>query len=104
MGVGEGAFLSGTFWPATTYVKAGRCDQAEALIEQAEAVAADLGIFAEEVDARGRTFLGNTPLLLAQIEYVRAVLELAKSRPLDRARLLLGHAARRVGRLLGSDG
>lgn len=96
----EGAFLPCTFWLATTYAQMGRADAAEAILERAEAVAGDLGLFAEEIDARGRTFLGNTPLLFAQVEYVRAVLELARSRPLDQLRLLPGMFERKVKELL----
>jgi len=96
----EGAFLPCTFWLATTYAKAGRTDEAEALLQQAEAVAGELGLFAEEVDARSKTFLGNTPLLFAQVEYVRAVVELAKARPLDAARMMVGKAKQRISRFL----
>lgn len=99
----EGAFLPCTFWLATSYAKAGQPDKAEGILAQAEAVAGELGLFAEEVDARNKTFLGNTPLLFAQVEYVRAVLELAKARPLDKARLMLGQAQQRITRLLDAD-
>ncbi len=96
----EGAFLPCTFWLVTTYAMAGQPDTAEAILEQAEAVAGELGLFAEEVDARTRTFLGNTPLLFAQVEYVRAILELAKARPLDKARLMLGQAKQQIAQRL----
>ena len=96
----EGAFLPCTFWLATSYARSGRTDEAESILTRAEAVAGTLGLFAEEVDARSRTFLGNFPLLFAQVEYVRAVLELAKARPLDRARMMVGMLEQRVGRML----
>ncbi len=99
----EGAFLPCTFWLATTYSKAGQPDKAEAILQQAEVVAGELGLFAEEIDARRKTFLGNTPLLFAQVEYVRAVMELAQARPLDKARLMLGQAQQRITRLLNPD-
>lgn len=97
----EGAFLPCTFWLATTYAKAGRPDLAEAILERAEAVAGELGLFSEEVDARSGAMLGNHPLLFSQVEYVRAVLETAKARPLGRARLMLGKAAQILGWLFG---
>ena len=78
----------------------GRPDEAEAILTHAEAVAGELGLFAEEVDARTGRFLGNTPLLFAQVEYVRAILETAKARPLDRARLMVGILEQRLGRLI----
>jgi hypothetical protein len=46
------------------------------------------------LDARSGAFRGNYPLLFAQVEYVRTILELAKARPLDRMRLLVGEAAK----------
>ncbi|MGE3594810.1 MAG: glycoside hydrolase family 15 protein [Dehalococcoidia bacterium] len=97
----EGAFLPCTFWLATTYAVVGRSDDAEAILNAAEAICGGLGLFAEEVDVRTKTFLGNSPLLFAQVEYARAVLELAKSRPVDKARLMLGIAVKQVSRLLG---
>jgi GH15 family glucan-1,4-alpha-glucosidase len=80
LGEFEGAFLPCTFWLATTYAMMGRLDDAEAILAQAESIAGDLGLFAEEVDARTRHFLGNTPLLFSQMEYVRAIVALARAR------------------------
>lgn len=74
LGEFEGAFLPCTFWLATTYAMMGEVEKAEAILARAEGIAGDVGAFAEEVDARSRTFLGNTPLLFSQVEYVRAVL------------------------------
>ena len=42
-------------------------------------MAGELGLFAEEADARRQTFLGNTPLLFAHVEYVRAAAEVARA-------------------------
>lgn len=103
LGEFEGAFLPSTFWLATTYAKAGQPDLAEEVIKRAESVAGELGLFAEEVDPRTRTFLGNMPLLFSQVEYVRAVLETAKARPLDKARLMIGQIAQRFGKRFFSD-
>ena len=97
VGAFEGAFLPCTFWLATAYAKAGQPDRAEALLARAEATAGALGLFAEEVDARSGAFRGNYPLLFAQVEYVRTILELAKARPLAGMRLLVGEAAKRLG-------
>lgn len=100
VGTFEGAFLPCTFWLATTYAKQGRTAEAEAILRQAEALAGPLGLFAEEVDVRRRTFLGNTPLLWAQMEYVQAIVELAKAKPLDATRYYLGAAVIQIKRLL----
>ena len=72
-----------TFWFAHALVKVGRVDQAESILKRCEAMAGELGLFAEEIDARRQIFLGNTPLLFAHVEYVRAVREVAAAR--DRA-------------------
>src|SRR5579859_5427164 len=74
----EGAFLPCTFWLATTYAMMGRLDDADEILAQAERVAGDVGLFAEEVDARTGHFLGNTPLLFSQMEYVRSIVTLAR--------------------------
>jgi GH15 family glucan-1,4-alpha-glucosidase len=92
VGAFEGAFLPCTFWLATTYAKQGRTADAEAILERAEAIAGALGLFAEEVDVETRTFRGNSPLLWAQMEYVQAIVELAKAQPIDTARYLVGAA------------
>ena len=78
----EGAFLPCVFWHAHALAKAGRCGEAEAILVRCEAIAGDLGVFAEEADAKRNSFLGNTPLLFAQVEYARAIFQLniARSR------------------------
>lgn len=96
LGEFEGAFLPCTFWMAASLAMAGRTDEAEAILERVEEIASPLGLFAEEADPGTATFLGNTPLLFSHSEYIKAVLSLAKARPLDAARLMTGMAARRV--------
>jgi GH15 family glucan-1,4-alpha-glucosidase len=96
LGEFEGAFLPCTFWLATTYAMSGCADEAEAILRRVEAIAGDPGLLAEEVDARTGAFLGNTPLLFAHVEYARAVLQLAKARPLSKTRLMLGMVRQRV--------
>jgi GH15 family glucan-1,4-alpha-glucosidase len=79
LGEFEGAFLPCTFWLATTYAMQGRVADADALLTQAEQIAGDLLLFAEEVDPRTGSFLGNTPLLFSQMEYVRAIVALSQA-------------------------
>ena len=76
----EGAFLPGTLWLATVLAMAGRTDEARAILAAADAIAGQLGLFAEEVDVATRSFLGNTPLLFAHAEYVRAVMAIDSGR------------------------
>lgn len=78
MGEFEAAFLPCTFWLATAYAKMGRFKRAEEIIASAESVCGGTGLFAEGVDARIGSFLGNGPLLFSQVEYVRALLAIEK--------------------------
>ena len=77
--VPEGAFLPCTFWLATVLTMPGEDERAEAILERAEKIAGALGLFAEEMDPRDGSFLGNTPLLFSHAEYLNAVLKIAKS-------------------------
>jgi GH15 family glucan-1,4-alpha-glucosidase len=77
LGEFEGAFLPSTFMLASGRALCGPRGRAEELLDRAEAAAGELGLFAEEIDARSGAFLGNTPLLFSHAEYVRAVLTLA---------------------------
>jgi GH15 family glucan-1,4-alpha-glucosidase len=77
LGEYEGAFLPCTFWLATVLARMGRKAEAETILRRAESLAGPVGLFAEGVDARSGDFLGNTPLLFSQVEYVRAVRALA---------------------------
>lgn len=90
LGQFEGAFLPCTFWLAAVHAQAGAVERARALLEKVEDQAGDLGIFAEEIDARSGQFLGNTPLLFSHAEYIRAIDEINKALPLRMARRALG--------------
>lgn len=79
LGEFEGAFLPATFWYAHVLADAGRTKQAAEILRRCEEIAAGPGLFAEEVDAHRKTFLGNTPLLFSQVEYGRALIALHKS-------------------------
>jgi GH15 family glucan-1,4-alpha-glucosidase len=72
----EGAFLMCSFWLAQVLAQRNEVEQAEAILLHAEAIAGDLGLFPEAVDARSSTFLGNTPLVFSQVEYARAAIAL----------------------------
>lgn len=99
----EGAFLPCTFWLAATYAMLGQSEKAEAILVQVEAIAGSLGLMAEEADGHRHILLGNTPLLFAQVEYIRAIMELAKARPTDMARMMVGQVQQRIGRFFDSN-
>ncbi len=71
----EGAFLVGTFWLAHYRIACGELDRARVLIEQGLGHANDLGLFAEEVDARTGDLLGNLPLGLAHASFLSAAID-----------------------------
>ncbi|MBA2485429.1 MAG: glycoside hydrolase family 15 protein [Nitrospira sp.] len=99
LGKFEGAFLPCTLWLATAYAMAGRTREAEDLLQRVETTVGNLGLFPEEVAEETAMFLGNMPLVFAQVEYIRAVMELDKARPFGKLRLMAGkllHAFRRT--------
>jgi len=73
----EGAFVPCTFWLATVHALAGRIAEAEGILAAVEAIAGNLRLFAEEVDTRDLSFLGNLPLVFSHAEYIRALLSIA---------------------------
>lgn len=76
----EAAFLPCTFWLATAYAKASQPEKADAILRRVERIAGRLGLFAEAVDPRTRSFMGNTPLLFSHVEYVRARIDIERAR------------------------
>lgn len=75
----EGAFLPCCCWLAEVLAAQGRNGEALALLERLEALAGEVGLFAEEADRGARRFLGNYPLLFTQASYVTASLATGKS-------------------------
>lgn len=76
MGEEEGSFAMCTCWLAHYYVQRGEHARADAILRRLEAATRN-GLFAEAIDARTGTMLGNTPLLFTQVEYAKAALALA---------------------------
>jgi GH15 family glucan-1,4-alpha-glucosidase len=67
---GEGSFLPCSFWLADCLALCGRRKEAEALFERLLALRNDLGLLAEEYDARGRRMLGNFPQALTHMALI----------------------------------
>ncbi|MDQ1519100.1 MAG: alpha,alpha-trehalase [Actinomycetota bacterium] len=68
----EGTFLLCTFWLAHAYALAGEVERATEVFERAAAFANDVGLLAEEVDARNGELLGNFPQAFSHIGLVNA--------------------------------
>jgi GH15 family glucan-1,4-alpha-glucosidase len=67
---GEGTFLPCSFWLADSYLLTGRRQDSEALFERLLSLSNDVGLFAEEYDARAKRMLGNFPQALTHMALV----------------------------------
>ncbi len=76
---GEGTFLPCSFWLAGSLALIGRCAEGEALFERLLALRNDLGLLAEEYDARGRCMLGNFPQALTHTALINTAYLLSVS-------------------------
>lgn len=77
----EGAFLPCSFWLVECLAHQGRIAEARAVFDRVEALAGELGLFAEEYDPRTGDMLGNFPQGLTHYSYITAAVALARARP-----------------------
>jgi GH15 family glucan-1,4-alpha-glucosidase len=75
----ENPFLACSFWLVSAYARAGRRDEATALMERLVGLANDVGLLSEEYDARGRRMAGNFPQAFSHLALVRAARALAEA-------------------------
>ncbi|HWD95562.1 MAG TPA: glycoside hydrolase family 15 protein [Acidimicrobiales bacterium] len=68
----EGAFIACTFWMVQALAINGQRPAAAALMEEAIALANDVGIFAEQMDVKTHAFLGNVPQALSHLALINA--------------------------------
>jgi GH15 family glucan-1,4-alpha-glucosidase len=76
---GEGAFLACSCWLADCYAMLGRRNDAVALFERLRGLANDVGLLAEEYDARVQRFCGNFPQAFSHIALVNTAFNLSRA-------------------------
>jgi GH15 family glucan-1,4-alpha-glucosidase len=70
----EGAFLPCSFWLAQALAATGAVDEAVGVVDQLVAIAAPLGLYAEEADPKSGEMLGNYPQAFTHATLVQAAL------------------------------
>lgn len=94
----EGAFLPCSFWLASALARMQRSAEARALLEEVDAAFGRRGWYAEEFDPASGLALGNYPLLFSHAEHLKAVMDIARSQPLQMAGLMAGKIAGKLVR------
>jgi GH15 family glucan-1,4-alpha-glucosidase len=75
----EGTFLLCTFWLAQAQALAGEVDRAMGTFERTVAAINDVGLLAEEVDARSGEMIGNFPQAFSHIGLINAAWAIAQA-------------------------
>ncbi len=78
---GEGVFLPCSFWLVDCLELIGRHDDAHALFERLLALANDVGLLAEEYDAKAKRLLGNFPQAFTHLALVNTAFNLVPHLP-----------------------
>ncbi|MEO9101162.1 MAG: glycoside hydrolase family 15 protein [Burkholderiaceae bacterium] len=103
----EGEFLVCSCWLADAELANGRLEQARTRIDRLVGCANDVGLFAEEVDAKTGAFLGNFPQALTHLGLIGCIVNLQLADRAGAAALAGGYAeraARAVGATFGWRG
>ena len=76
---GEGAFLACSFWLADAYAMIGRDEDARRMFERLLSIRNDLGLLAEEYDARTQRLAGNFPQAFSHIGLINTAFNLTRA-------------------------
>jgi GH15 family glucan-1,4-alpha-glucosidase len=68
----EHPFLACSFWLVSAYARAGRLDDATALMQRLVGLTNDVGLLSEEYDVGGRRMAGNFPQAYSHLTLVQA--------------------------------
>jgi GH15 family glucan-1,4-alpha-glucosidase len=80
----EGTFVICSFWLVSCFAKAGEMERAERLFDQLAGYANDVGLLAEEIDAKNGEQLGNFPQAFSHIGLINAAWEIDQQKRRDR--------------------
>ena len=81
LGGDEHPFLACSFWLVSAYARAGRADDATALMDRLVGLTNDVGLLSEEYDVPNRRMAGNFPQAFSHLALVEAARTLAATRP-----------------------
>jgi GH15 family glucan-1,4-alpha-glucosidase len=74
----EGAFIACSFWMVDNYILQRRIDDARSLFERLLSLRNDVGLLAEEYDAKERRQLGNLPQAFSHLALVNSALKISR--------------------------
>jgi GH15 family glucan-1,4-alpha-glucosidase len=77
----EHPFVACSFWLVSAYAKAGRLDEAHALMRRMLGLVNDVGLLAEEYDTKSERMAGNFPQAFSHLALVGAAVALAGADP-----------------------
>jgi GH15 family glucan-1,4-alpha-glucosidase len=76
---GEGAFLACTFWLVDNLALLGRQDDARRTFDRLLGLCNDVGLLAEQYDARGKRLVGNFPQAFSHVSLINSACNLSRS-------------------------